>query len=152
MAVTQRLNETVLKSVQRFCHVRGMIPKISDKDIVAIFTVDVTSARVREKRATQEPISVVELFRITKKCAKAEKGNLFGHNEDPSPACPSSKDKHDEHKRWEPSTAMAELGQKHYQGDANGPHHKEKAPCPTYRDSVGCSMGSVRGSPSFPGA
>ena len=81
-AVRQAPGETLRKYIQRFSQVRNKVPRISDADIISAFAGGVTDVRMHEKLGVHvELSSVVKLFEMADKCAKAEEGRLFAHND-----------------------------------------------------------------------
>ena len=81
-AVRQALGEMLRKFIQRFSHVRNKVPRISDADIISAFAGGVMDVCMREKLGVHDELSsVVKLFEMADKCAKAEEGRLFTHND-----------------------------------------------------------------------
>ena len=86
-AVRQKPDETLRRYIQRFSQVRSKIPNIPDSHAIAAFREGVTNHRMLEKLGIHDTLSsVVKLFNIADKCAKAEEGLLFikvGSTDDP---------------------------------------------------------------------
>jgi hypothetical protein len=62
--------------------VRNKIPRASDTAVISAFSTGVTDVKMREKLAINDELdSVLELFDLADKCAKAEEGRLFVHND-----------------------------------------------------------------------
>jgi hypothetical protein len=60
---------------------RNKIPRISNEEVISAFSTGVSDVKMREKLSViDELTSVVRLFEITDRCAKAEEGRLFVHN------------------------------------------------------------------------
>jgi hypothetical protein len=60
---------------------RNKIPRISNEEVISAFSTGVSDIKMREKLSVNdELISVVTLFKIAGRCAKAEEGRLFVHN------------------------------------------------------------------------
>jgi hypothetical protein len=73
---------------------RNKIPRISNEKVMSAFSTGVSDVKMREKLSVNDELnSVVRLFEIANRCAKAEEGRLFVHNlpEAPPPK-PKSKD------------------------------------------------------------
>jgi hypothetical protein len=73
---------------------RNKIPRISNEEAISAFSTGVSDIKMREKLSVNDEMtSVVRLFEIANRCAKAEEGRLFMHNlpEAPLPK-PKSKD------------------------------------------------------------
>ena len=114
-AVRQRPGETLRAFIQRFSQIRNRIPKISSEEIISAFSAGVTDTRMKEKLSINDDLtSVVRLFEIADRCAKAEEGRLFLHDAPGvTPGAPPAKGKSKEHKRKEPAILAAEPEQKH---------------------------------------
>ena len=79
-AVRQRTGETLRAFIQRFSQVHNRIPKISNEEIISAFSAGVTDTKMKEKLSINDDLtSVVRLFEIADRCAKAEEGRLFLH-------------------------------------------------------------------------
>jgi hypothetical protein len=97
---------------------RNKIPRISNEEVISAFSTGVTDIKMREKLSVNDELtSIVRLFQITDRCAKAEEGRLFVHNlpEVLSPM-PKSKDP----KRKEAAALTAEPDHKQRRGDRSG--------------------------------
>ena len=107
-AVRQRPGETLRKYIQRFSQVRNKIPRASDAAIIAAFSAGVTNDRMLEKLSINDELeSVAVLFDLADRCAKAEEGRLFAHN-DPDAAPDAAKPKNKDPKRKGPAVLAAE--------------------------------------------
>jgi hypothetical protein len=52
---------------------RNNIPQISNEEVISVFSTGISDIKMREKLSVNdEPPSVVRLFEIADKCAKAE--------------------------------------------------------------------------------
>jgi hypothetical protein len=73
---------------------RNKIPRISNEDVISVFSTGVFDIKMREKLSVNDELtSVVRLFEIADRCAKAEEGRLFVHNlPEVLPPKPKSKD------------------------------------------------------------
>jgi hypothetical protein len=72
---------------------RNKIPRISNEEVISVFSTGVADIKMKEKLSVNDELSsVVRLFEITDRCAKAEEGRLFVHNL-PEVAPPKSKSK-----------------------------------------------------------
>ena len=69
--VQQRKGESLRQYVQRFCHCRYTIPKISGESVCIAFRRGVRDEKMAEKLATREITSPKDLFALADKCAKA---------------------------------------------------------------------------------
>ena len=67
----QRKGESLRQYVQRFCHCRYTIPKISGESVCIAFRRGVRDEKMAEKLATREITSPKDLFALADKCAKA---------------------------------------------------------------------------------
>ena len=110
----QRPGETLRKFIQRFSQVRNKIPRITDAEIISAFSAGVTDVKMREKLAMHDIDSVVKLFELADKCAKAEEGRLFAHNVPDADA--DAKGKGSSSKRKPPTVLAAEPEQKQHRG------------------------------------
>jgi hypothetical protein len=60
---------------------RNKIPRISNEEVISAFSMGVTDIKMRVKLFVNDELtSVVRLFEIADKCAKAEEGRLFVYN------------------------------------------------------------------------
>jgi hypothetical protein len=94
---------------------RNKIPRISNEEVISAFSRGVTDIKMKEKLSVNDGLtSVVRLFEIADRCAKAEEGRLFVHNllEALSPK-PKSKDP----KRKKAATLAVEPDHKQRRGD-----------------------------------
>jgi hypothetical protein len=73
---------------------RNKIPMISNKEVITAFSTVVADIKMKEKLSMNDELtSVVRLFEIIDRCAKAEEGRLFMHNlPEALPPKPKSKD------------------------------------------------------------
>jgi hypothetical protein len=54
---------------------RNKIPRISNEEVISVFSTGVTDIKMREKLSVNDELtSVVRLFEISDRCAKAEEG------------------------------------------------------------------------------
>jgi hypothetical protein len=93
-AVRQYKGEMLHQYIQHFSQMRNKIPRISNEEVISAFSMGVSDVKMREKLSMNDELtSVVRLFEIADRCAKAEEGRLFVHNlpEAPPPK-PKSKD------------------------------------------------------------
>jgi hypothetical protein len=80
-AVRQYKGETLHQYIQRFSQMRNKIPRISNKEVISVFSTGVSDIKMRKKLSVNDELtSVVRLFEIADRCAKAEEGRLFMHN------------------------------------------------------------------------
>jgi hypothetical protein len=93
-AVCQYKGETLHQYIQRFSQMRNKIPRISNEEVIFAFSTGVSDIKMREKLSVNDELtSVVRLFEIADRCAKAEEGRLFLHNlPEMLPPKPKSKD------------------------------------------------------------
>jgi hypothetical protein len=114
-AVRQYKGETLHRYVQRFSQMRNKIPRISNEEVISAFSTGVSDIKMREKLSVNDELtSVVRLFEIADRCAKAEEGRLFVHNlPEVLPPKPKSKDP----KRKEAAVLTAEPEHKQRHGD-----------------------------------
>jgi hypothetical protein len=93
-AVHQYKGETLHQYIQRFSQMRNKIPRISNKEVISAFSTGVSDIKMREKLSMNDELtSVIRLFEIADRCAKAEEGRLFMHNLlEVLPLKPKSKD------------------------------------------------------------
>jgi hypothetical protein len=113
--VHQYKGETLRQYIQHFSQMRNKIPKISNEEVISAFSTSVSDIKMREKLSVNDELtSVVRLFEITDRCAKAEEGRLFVHNlSEALPPKPKSKDP----KRKEAAVLAAEPEHKQRRGD-----------------------------------
>jgi hypothetical protein len=114
-AVHQYKGETLHQYIQCFSQMRNKIPRISNEEVISAFSMGVSDVKMREKLSMNDELnSIVRLFEIADRCAKAEEGRLFMHNllEVPPPK-PKSKDP----KRKEAAMLVAEPDHKQRRGD-----------------------------------
>jgi hypothetical protein len=114
-AVRQYKGETLCQYIQRFSQMRNKIPGISNEEVISAFSTGVSDIKMREKLSVNDELtSVVRLFKITDRCAKAEQGRLFVHNlPEALPPKPKSKDP----KRKKAAVLAAEPDHKQRRGD-----------------------------------
>jgi hypothetical protein len=114
-AVRQYKGEMLRQYIQRFIQMRNKIPRISNEEVISAFSMGVSDIKMREKLSVNDELtSIVRLFEIADRCAKAEKGRLFMHNlPEVLPPKPKSKDP----KRKEAAILVAEPDQKQHRGD-----------------------------------
>jgi hypothetical protein len=94
---------------------RNKIPQISNEEVISAFSMGVTDIKMREKLSVNDELtSIVRLFEIADRCAKAEEGRLFVHNlPEALPPKPKSKDP----KRKEAAALAVEPDHKQRCGD-----------------------------------
>jgi hypothetical protein len=114
-AVRQYKGETLRRYIQHFSQMRNKIPRNSNKEVISAFSMGVADIKMREKLSVNDELtSVVRLFEIADRCAKAEEGRFFVHNlPKVLPPKPKSKDP----KRKEAATLAAEPDHKQHRGD-----------------------------------
>jgi hypothetical protein len=114
-AVHQYKGETLRQYIQRFSQMRNKIPRISIEEVISAFSMGVTDIKMREKLSVNDELtSIVRLFKIADRCAKAEEGRLFMHNlPEALPPKPNSKDP----KHKEAAALAAEPDHKQGRGD-----------------------------------
>jgi hypothetical protein len=126
--VRQKPGETLCRYIQRFSQVRNKIPNIPDSHVIAAFREGVTNHRMLEKLGIHDTLSsVVKLFDIADKCAKAEEGLLFvkvGSTDDPVEGSKTQK-RRDETKRKPTAVLAAEPDAKHVREDSPEAGKKE---------------------------
>jgi hypothetical protein len=89
---------------------RNKIPHISNEEVISAFSTGVSDIKMREKLSVNDELtSVVRLFEIADRCAKAEEGSLFVHN---LPEVLPPKPKSKEPKRKEATVLAAEADHK----------------------------------------
>jgi hypothetical protein len=96
---------------------RNKIPRISNKEVISVFSMGVSDVKMREKLSMNDELtSVVRLFEIADHCAKAEEGRLFVHNlPEALPPKPKSKDP----KRKGAAILVVEPDHKQHRGDCS---------------------------------
>jgi hypothetical protein len=114
-AVCQYKGETLHQYIQRFSRMRNKIPRISNEEVISAFSTGISDIKMREKLSVNDELtSVVRLFEIADRCAKAEEGRLFVHNlSEALPPKPKSKDP----KRKKAAILAAEPDHKQRHGD-----------------------------------
>jgi hypothetical protein len=114
-AVHQYKGETLRQCIQRFSQMRNKIPQISNEEVISAFSTGVADIKMKEKLSVNDELtSVVRLFKIADRCAKAEEGRLFMHNlPEALPPKPKSKDP----KSKEAATLAVEPDHKQHRGD-----------------------------------
>jgi hypothetical protein len=98
-AVLQYKGEMLCQYIQCFSQMRNKIPWISNEEVISAFSTGVADIKMKEKLSVNDELtSVVRLFEITDRCAKAEEERIFVHNlPEALPPKPKSKDpKHKE--------------------------------------------------------
>ena len=115
----QRPGETLRKYIQCFSQVRNKVPCVTDAAIISAFSWSVTYVKMLEKLAINDELdSAVKLFDLADRCAKAEEGRLFAHNDpDAEPASAPTKGKSKDFKRKTNAVLVAEPEQKHKRGE-----------------------------------
>jgi hypothetical protein len=94
---------------------RNKIPWISNEEVISSFSMGVADIKMKEKLSMNDELtSIIRLFEIADKCAKAEEGRLFVHNL-PEALPPKSKSK--DPKRKEAAALAAEPDHKQRRGD-----------------------------------
>jgi hypothetical protein len=80
--------------IQRFNQMRNKILRISNEEVISAFSTGVSDIKMREKLSVNDELtSIVRLFEIADRCAKAEEGRLFVHKlPEALPLKPKSKD------------------------------------------------------------
>jgi hypothetical protein len=76
-AVSQEPGETLRTFISRFTKVRGTIPRISDASIITAFRHGVHDEKMLEKLATHDMETVLTLFALADKCARAAEGRAW---------------------------------------------------------------------------
>jgi hypothetical protein len=114
-AVHQYKGKMLRQYIQRFSQMRNKIPWISNEEVISVFSTGVTDIKMGEKLSLNDELtSVVRLFEIADRCAKAEEGRLFMHNL-PEALPPKTKSKDPKHK--ETAVLAAEPDHKQPCGD-----------------------------------
>jgi hypothetical protein len=94
---------------------QNKIPRISNEEVISVFSTGVVDIKMKEKLSMNDELpSMVRLFEIADRCAKAEEGKVFEQNLPEAPL-PKSKPKNSKHK--ESAVLAAEPKQKHHRGD-----------------------------------
>jgi hypothetical protein len=94
---------------------RNKIPRISNEEVISTFSTGISDVQMREKLSVNDELtSVVRLFEIADRCAKAEEGRLFVHNQLEAPP-PKLKSK--DPKQKEAAVLAAEPDYKQRRGD-----------------------------------
>jgi hypothetical protein len=116
-AMRQYKGETLRQYIQRFSQMRNKIPRISNEEVIFAFSTGVSDIKMREKLSVNDELtSVVRLFKIANRCAKAEEGRLFMHNlPEVLPPKPKSKDP----KRKDADVLAVEPEHKQRRGDCS---------------------------------
>jgi hypothetical protein len=114
-AVCQYKGEMLRQYIQHFSQMRNKIPWISNEEVISTFSTGIADIKMKEKLSVNdEPTSIVRLFKIADRYAKAEEGRLFVHNL-PEALPPKSKSK--DPKRKEAVALVAEPNHKQHHGD-----------------------------------
>jgi hypothetical protein len=114
-AVRQYKGEMLRQYIQRFIQMRNKIPRISNEEVISAFSTGIADIKMKEKLSMNDELtSVVRLFEIADRCAKAEEGRLFMHNM-PEALPPKSKSK--DPKRKEVAALAAEPDHKQRRRD-----------------------------------
>jgi hypothetical protein len=114
-AVHQYKGKTLCQYIQCFSQMRDKIPRISNEEVISAFTIGVSDIKIREKLSVNDELtSVIRLFEIADRCAKAEEGRLFVHN---LPEVLPSKPKSRDPKRKEAAILTAEPDHKQHRRD-----------------------------------
>jgi hypothetical protein len=114
-AVRQYKGEMLHQYIQHFSHMRNKIPRISNEEVISAFSTVIFDIKMREKLPVNDELtSIVRLFEIADRCAKAEEGRLFVHNL-PEVLPPKLRSK--DPKRKEAAVLAAEPDHKQRQGD-----------------------------------
>jgi hypothetical protein len=96
---------------------RNKIPRISNEEVISAFSTGVSDIKMREKLSVNNELtSVVRLFEIANRCAKAEEGRLFMHN---LPEVLHPKPKSKDPKCKEAAVLVAEPDRKQRRGDCS---------------------------------
>jgi hypothetical protein len=110
-AVRQYKGKTLRQYIQCFSQMRNKIPRISNEEVISAFSAGVANIKMMEKLSMNDDLtSMVRLFKIADRCAKAEEGRLFVHN---LPEAPPPKSKPNDPKRKEATALAAEPDQRH---------------------------------------
>jgi hypothetical protein len=76
-AVRQEPGETLRAFISCFTKVRDTIPRISDASIITAFRQGVRDEKMLEKLATHDVETVITLFALANKCARAAEGRAW---------------------------------------------------------------------------
>jgi hypothetical protein len=96
---------------------RNKIPQSSNKEVISAFSTGIADIKMKEKLSMNDELtSIVRLFEIANKCAKAEEGRLFVHN---LPEAPPPKSKTKDPKRKEAVSLATEPDHKQRRGDCS---------------------------------
>jgi hypothetical protein len=126
-AVRQYKGEMLCQYIQRFSQMRNKIPSISNGEVISAFSRGVSDVKMREKLSMNDELtSIIRLFEIADRCAKAEEGRLFVHN---LPEAPHPKPKSKDPKRKEAAILTAEPDLKQRRGDRSD---RDKGQCRRY--------------------
>jgi hypothetical protein len=113
--VREYKGETLRQYIQCFSQMRNKIPRISNEEVISAFSTGVSDIKMREKLSMNDELtSVVRLFEIADRCAKAKEGRLFVHN---LPEVPPPKPKSKDPKRKEAAVLAAEPDHKQRRRD-----------------------------------
>jgi hypothetical protein len=67
--------------IERFSQMRNKITWISNEEVISAFSTGVADIKMKEKLSVNDELtSIIRLFEIADRCAKAEEGRLFMHN------------------------------------------------------------------------
>jgi hypothetical protein len=115
--VRQYKGETLRQYIQRFSQMRNKIPRMSNEEVISVFSTGVSDIKMREKLSVNDELtSIVRLFEIADRCTKAEEGRLFVHNLlEVLPPKPKSKDP----KCKEAAVLVADPDHKKHRGDCS---------------------------------
>jgi hypothetical protein len=123
-AMRQYKGETLRQYIQRFSQMRNKIPRISNEEVISMFSMGVADIKMKEKLSVNDELtSVVRLFKIADRCAKADEGRLFVHNL-PKALPPKTKSK--DPKRKEAAALTVEPDHKQRRGDRS--EHDKREP------------------------
>jgi hypothetical protein len=71
-AVRQYKGATLCQYIQGFSQMRKKIPRISNEEVISVFSTGVSDIKMREKLSVNDELtSIVRLFKIADRCAKA---------------------------------------------------------------------------------
>jgi hypothetical protein len=113
--VRQYKGQTLRQYIQHFSQMRNKIPRISNEEVISAFSTGVTDIKMKEMLSMNDELtSMVRLFEIADRCAKAEEGRLFMHN---LPEAPPPKSKSKDPKRKEAAALAMEPCHKQHCGD-----------------------------------
>jgi hypothetical protein len=95
--------------------VRNKISRISNEEVISAFSTGFSDFKMKEKLSMNDELtSMVRLFEIVDRCAKAKEGRIFVHN---LPEAPLPKSKPKDPKRKEAAVLAVEPDQKHRRGE-----------------------------------